>query len=249
MGASCRSTGNGQRRRRALYLMGGGAVQNCPGLYPHPPPQMEGATLRPDPPFRSSDSVEGRRCCPPRPLPPHSLTHTHTHTAPGNAASYCLLTVDCSARTGALLFHSFSQANRRIDDDSSYLELATPSPHHQRKMVPRYQTHPTIPFRPPARPSARVRVQHPVIPPALLHALPPPTRSLLLSKQSFSSHTVGIFSADCSSHLTNQHRSARCQCKRGADQNRGAKPHLHTASGAACVMEQTQPSRRSRQAG
>lgn len=65
--------------------------------------------------------------------------------------------------------------------------------------------------------------------------------------QSFSYHAIGTFSADCSSHLTNQDRSAFHPCKRDADQNRGAMPDLHTASWA-CVMERNQPSRSSRQA-
>lgn len=72
---------------------------------------------------------------------------------------------------------------------------------------------------------------------------------LLLSMRSFSYHAIGTFSADCSSHLTNQDRSAFPPCKRDADQNssRGAMPDLHTASWA-CVMERNQPSRSSRQA-
>lgn len=57
-------------------------VQNRPGLYPHPPSPDGRHDTKPNPPSRSSDSVEGRRCCPPAhqhlacpappPLPPHS---------------------------------------------------------------------------------------------------------------------------------------------------------------------------------
>lgn len=64
-------------------------VQNHPGLCPHPPSPDGRRDTKPDPPTRSSDSVEGRRCCPPAPcpLPPASTRN------PDMLPSFCLLTV------------------------------------------------------------------------------------------------------------------------------------------------------------
>lgn len=72
-------------------------VQNRPGLYPHPPSPDGRHDTKPNPPSRSSDSVEGRRCCPPAhlqiawPATPLPAPCLHTHPS-----SSCLLTVDCS---------------------------------------------------------------------------------------------------------------------------------------------------------
>lgn len=100
--------------------------------------------------------------------------------------------------------------------------------------------------RPSARPPAR--------PPPSHH--PPSHRCCCLSKRSFSFHAVGTFSADCSSQLTNQDRSACRPCKRHADRNRRGRPTFplqlctHRFVGLCnrtCLLEAVVKSRRVKQ--
>lgn len=135
-------------------------VQKRPGLYAHPPSPDGRRDAKLGPPPRSSDSVRGRRCSPPRPLPlpPHSFLPS--------AAPCCLMTA--TAPTGLELRSCTipSQANWPSSNRSHHYHLG----HQQTKVMPISQT-PDDPC-PPARPS----VSQSVVPKALMLALPPPTR-------------------------------------------------------------------------
>lgn len=135
-------------------------VQNRPGLYPHPPSPDGRHDTKPNPPSRSSDSVEGRRCCPPAPLP---CLHTHP-------SSFCLLTVDCSTSPAAP-----SPADGRIDDNSSPRAIASHGLGHQYRVTPIYllsrnvsDTRQSPNFHPPARLPAHQSVGQSVIPKATM---------------------------------------------------------------------------------
>lgn len=105
-------------------------VQNRPGLYPHPPSPDGRHDTKPNPPSRSSDSVEGRRCCPPAHLPtcrlpglPSPLPAPCLHTHP---SSFCILTVDCSTSVLQL-------------PDKPTGGSTTTAALHQHKVTPTYQ--------------------------------------------------------------------------------------------------------------
>lgn len=180
---------------------------------------------------------------------PCSHTHAQTHPHPGPCCC-CLLTLDCSTKPEASFSPQLPAKPTGGSPTTAALKQSHPScwPPTQGAdpLISDYirtsRRSPSV--RPSVHPYIHQSINQSVIPNKALILSPStlphmmPLMPLLLSMRSFSYHAFGTFSADCSSHLTNQDRSASCPCERGADKNRVGKPDLtHRLVGVCNGME------------
>lgn len=144
---------------RALYHMGShSTVQNHPGLCPHPPSPDGRRGTKPDPPSRSSDSVEGRRCLPT--LPPAPSTRN-----PDILPTYLFLPPDRRLldQAGASFFPQLPAKPAGGSTTTAALERWHPTPRPTTQSDPIVSQTPDNPL-PSVRPAAHQSVIHPQSP-------------------------------------------------------------------------------------
>lgn len=168
--------------------------------------------------------------CPLPPLLPHAILTSCLFLPPDRR-----LLDQALSKPGALFFHSFPPS--QLEDRQLQQQ---PSGDGLQHLGPTTQSEPINQIPDSLLPSARLKPS--------CESLPPPERCCccqsIHSAPMPSGHSR-LTAARISQTRTDLHLD---HARGDADQNRGAKPNIHTASWA-CVMERNQPSRSSRQAG